>query len=150
MKAAAGQQRADHIGKCKRTDVRASEFLEVIGACRLQFDRQPRGAGAGQLLGVEPRHQADRAASAQNLPRLGDGERAAVTENVAELRETRSGDRRNPPPYEEIYVRIGSAAKFGRDDVRPEKCDGDIERLIPAEVLQDSQDFEFSLPVKAI
>ena len=59
-------------------------------------------------------------------------------------------DRRNPPPYEEIYVRIGSAAKFGRDDVRPEKCDGDIERLIPAEVLQDSQDFEFSLPVKAI
>ena len=107
-----------------------SIFSKMIGARRLQLDCEASRARAGKLLGMDAWDQAARATGRQNPPRLRHCERAAIAENIAELRKPGRRDRRNPALHEQVDIRVGPAAKFRRNDVRAEKRPGDIERLL--------------------
>ena len=102
----------------------------MIGACGVKLDRKASCSGARQLVSMDSRNQPARASRRQNPPRLGQGEGAAVTENVAELGKPRGCDRGNPALHQQIHERIGPAAKFGRNNVPAQKCPGDIEGLL--------------------
>ena len=44
----------------------AIDFLEMVGAGGLQFDGEARGAGVGELFGVDARNQAAGASGGEN------------------------------------------------------------------------------------
>ena len=150
VKAAARQHRADDIGKCERVDVTAVDLLEMVGAGCLQLDREARGAGVSELLGVNSRNQSARAAGRKNSARLLHRERAPVAKNVAELGQARGGHCRNPAARKQIHVSVRATLKFLRDNVGSEKRSGDVERLLLMQLAQDRQDFELALPVEAV
>ena len=103
-----------------------------------------------ELFGVNPRHEAARSPGRENSPRLRHRERAAIAVDVAEFREARRRDRRNPALYEQLDKRIRAAAKFRRHDVRAEKRAGDVERLLLVQIVEDFEHFLLALPVEAV
>ena len=141
---------ADDVRERERADVASVEFLEVIRAGRLQLDREARGAGMRELLGMDSRHQAPRSPRHQDPPRLSHRERAAVAVNVAKLRKACRSDRGNPSLHERVHECVGPAAKFGRHHVRAEKRRHDVERLLLVEIVQNQEDFQLALPVETV
>ena len=109
MEAAAGEQRADDIRKRERANVRGVNFFQMVGAGRLQFNRQSRCASVCELLGVDARDQAAGAPCRQNFARLRDSKCAAIAEHVAKFSQARHGDCRNPAVDKQIHVRISGA-----------------------------------------
>ena len=122
----------------------------MVGACRLHFDGEAGGAGVGQLLGMDARHQTSGTSGSENSAGLCNRECAAVAENVAEFGEAGHGYRGNPAFDEQVHVRIGPAAKFRGHDVRAEKRGVDIERVLLMQFREQRQNLEFAFPVEAV
>ena len=126
MEAAAGKQSADDVGEGECVNVIAIDFFEVIGAGGLQFDGEARGAGVGELFGVDARDEASGASRGQDAAGLRDGERAAVAVDVAEFGESSHGDRGNPLIDQKIHIGVRAFAEFVRHDVRAEERGANI------------------------
>ena len=84
----------------------------MIGARSVHFDRELRAADAGELFGVNSRHEAARARGGKNAPRLRHRERAAIAENIAEFGEARRRHCRNPAFHQHVHVGIGPAGEI--------------------------------------
>ena len=78
------QQHADDARRCHRPGVLGAHVLEVVGAGAAELGGQAGGAGAGDLLGVQPQAEPVRRRAAVRMRRASvDGEDALVAEDVA-------------------------------------------------------------------
>ena len=94
----------------------------------MELDRQPRAAGAGELLGVQTRFHAADARGGQDEPRLCEHEGAAIAEDVAELGQPTRGHGGHHPPNQQVQVGIRLALVLGWHHVRAQKRSHQFER----------------------
>ena len=154
VKAAAGEHGAGYFGTGESANVGGGKLFEMVGARGVHLDGEARRAGAGELFGMEAQAKAAGARGGEDLARLGDGERAAVAEHIAEFGEIPGGDLREPFAADEVDVSVGGFAgavsKFSRNDVRAQKCPHDFERLPGFEFTERDEDLAFARPVEAV
>lgn len=122
----------------------------MIGAGRVEFDREARGSGARELLGVDSRREVEIAAGSQNCASLRDREGSAIAEHIAEFREARFSHRWDHSPHYEIDPRAWALLKFTRDHMGAQKRSDDFKRLLSLQFAQKFQSCELIFPIQAV
>jgi hypothetical protein len=144
VKGTSGEQGARDFGIGERANVAGVHFIEMVGARGLKADGQARGTRADQLIGVKPRREAADKAGHENARGLMNRKRAAITEDIAKLREAGLSDVGNPNTRDEVDEIFRAALVFGRNDVRAEKSGGDVEALLETQFADDLESFHLA------
>lgn len=154
MEAAAREHGAGDVGFREGANVGCGEFFEMVGASGVHFDGEACRTGAGELFSVKTQTEAAGASGGEHFSGLGDGEGAAVAEDVAEFGEIVGGNPRKPFAADEFDVGVGrfagAIAKFGGNDMGAEKCRHDFERLLTVEFAEEGENFAFAGPIEAV